>query len=103
MFRSPYDAGIEQLFDGAHAGPELMAGTPDVPEALLTDKGMDLLRNPSGEFASALRTADGVCTGWDPYVPLRLYVMPATTRVCGGQHRPLCGSVPGERGATPDR
>ena len=76
VFRSPYDAGIEQLFDGEHAGPELMAGTPDVPEALLTDKGMDLLRNPSDEFAAALHTADGLCTGWDPDVSLRLYAMP---------------------------
>jgi hypothetical protein len=75
MFRAPYDATIEQLYDGDHTGQQLMVGTPGTPEALLTQTGMDLLRRPSGRFASALRTADRMCTGWKPRVPVRLYVM----------------------------
>lgn len=75
VFRAPFDAGVEQLFDGEHTGQQLMAGTPDTPDALLTEEGADLLRHPSDPFAAALRTADGVCSGWDPDVPLRLFVM----------------------------
>ena len=42
---------------------------------MLTEEDADLLRHPSDPFAAALRTADGVCSGWDPDVPLRLFVM----------------------------
>jgi hypothetical protein len=53
-----------------------MIGIPDNADALLTGRGVSLLRHPSPSFASALRTADGVCTSWVPHVPVRLFVMP---------------------------
>ncbi|QWF79537.1 lipase [Amycolatopsis sp. CA-230715] len=76
LFRAPYDATIESLFDGEHTGKQLMAGTPSTVDQLLTARGLELLRHPSEPFAAALRVADGVCSGWRPGAPLRMYVMP---------------------------
>ncbi|MFD9887695.1 lipase [Amycolatopsis sp. NPDC059027] len=75
IFRAPYDRTIEELFDGNHTGKQLMAGTPGTLGELITPAGIDLLRHPSPRFAAALRVADGVCTGWKPGAPMRLYVM----------------------------
>lgn len=76
VFRAPYDATIESLFDGEHTGKQLMAGTPSTVDELLSVRGMELLRHPSKRFAAALRVADGVCSGWRPDAPVRMYVMP---------------------------
>ncbi|MFI0814691.1 hypothetical protein ACH4TX_06815 [Streptomyces sp. NPDC021098] len=51
-----------------------MEGTPEKLDDLLTDEGMRLLDQPTGEFAAALRTASGVCDGWAPKAPTRLYL-----------------------------
>lgn len=91
MYRSPYDATIEALYDGDHTGKELFEGTPDTVDALLTDRGRALLANPAGAFADALAEADAVCAGWAPDAPVRLYVTPTdveaapgSTEVCRG-------------------
>jgi pimeloyl-ACP methyl ester carboxylesterase len=73
VFRPPYDRTIEGLLDGTHPGSEVVAGTPDSLNALLTPRGRALLAHPTGRFAAALRVADGVCTDWTPRVPIRLY------------------------------
>ncbi|MGW6916913.1 lipase [Kitasatospora sp. NPDC054939] len=76
VFRAPYADTIEDLFDGAHTGPQLVAGTPDTVDALLTTRGLALLRHPSGPLADALRVADSTCD-WAPRVPVRLYAAEA--------------------------
>jgi hypothetical protein len=74
VFRAPYDTTVEALFDGAHTGEQLMRGTPDELDDLLTEHGRDLLARPTGPPAEALRTTDAVCTDWTPRVPVRLYM-----------------------------
>ncbi|WP_426404880.1 lipase [Streptomyces sp. R-07] len=74
VFRSPYDATVEALFDGTHTGEQLMRGTPGTLEELLTEHGRELLAHPTGPLADALRTTDAVCTDWAPRAPVRLYM-----------------------------
>ncbi len=74
VFRAPYDGTVEALFDGAHTGEQLMRGTPGTLDELLTPHGRALLTHPTGAFAEALRTTDGVCKDWAPYAPTRLYM-----------------------------
>lgn len=73
VFRAPYDRTIESLLDGTHTGQEVVAGTPDSLDALLTARGRAMLAHPTGRLAAALRTTDSVCTDWVPRVPVRLY------------------------------
>ncbi|MFJ2954330.1 lipase [Streptomyces sp. NPDC087270] len=72
VFQAPYDSTIEALFDGAHTGQQLLAGTPDTLGPLLTPHGLDMLRHPTAQLAAALRVADNTCD-WKPRVPVRLY------------------------------
>ncbi|MGH4029066.1 lipase [Actinomycetota bacterium Odt1-20B] len=74
VFRAPYDRRIEALFDGAHTGKQLMEGTPDTVDELLTAHGRELLAQPRGPLAAALRTTDAVCADWAPRAPVRLYM-----------------------------
>ncbi|WP_147403932.1 lipase [Nocardia panacis] len=80
LFRAPYAAGIESLFDGSHSDVEIAQTLPPL-DALLTPKAFDLLRDPSGPFADALRTADASCRDWTPRFPIRLYTASADTDV----------------------
>src|SRR5690349_16063916 len=75
VFQQPYASTVEQLFDGAHIGQQVVAALPTDIDKLLTPHGFDLLRHPTGRLAEALRVADGVCTDWTPDVPIRLYKM----------------------------
>jgi hypothetical protein len=74
VFNSAYAGTIEQLFDGEHTGEQLFNGTPARLDQLLTKAGFALLRKPSGGLADALKVADGVCTGWAPAAPTRLFM-----------------------------
>lgn len=77
VFQAPYDSTIEQLFDNQHTGQQVVIGTPDDISQLLTPHGFEVLRNPTGQLAAALRVADGVCTDWTPRTPIRLYLATA--------------------------
>ncbi|MFF5900246.1 lipase [Streptomyces argenteolus] len=74
VFEKEYADDVEELFDGAHTGAQLMAGTPRAVGELLTDHGQELMEHPTGAFADALRTTDAVCTDWVPDAPVRLYM-----------------------------
>ncbi|GAA4528000.1 lipase [Amycolatopsis samaneae] len=100
MFRAPYDKTIEGLFDGEHTGRQLMAGTPGTVGELLTPAAIELLRNPSPRFAAALRVTDGVCAGWNPRVPTRLYVMPGDDQAIAA-NTGSCAARFGAAGARP--
>ncbi|GAA0350631.1 hypothetical protein GCM10010151_45420 [Actinoallomurus spadix] len=73
VFQAPYADKVDRLFDGTTPGQEMLAALPGSLDALLTPRGLDLLRHPSGAFAQALRVADATCTGWVPNAPARLY------------------------------
>ncbi|MGA4838975.1 lipase [Streptomyces sp. G45] len=102
VFRAPYDRTVEGLFDGTHTGREVLRGTPDTLDVLLTERGRALLARPTGPFAAALRTTDAVCRDWAPRAPVRLYMAAgdeqattANTTVChdalrrDGVHAPV--------------
>ncbi|MEW9528519.1 alpha/beta hydrolase family protein [Microbispora sp. NPDC049125] len=72
VFRAPYDRRMEGLLDGSHTGLEVVKGTPDTIDALLTPRGRAALAHPTGRLADALRVVDGVCA-WKPQAPIRLY------------------------------
>ncbi|MGC9380655.1 alpha/beta hydrolase family protein [Streptomyces sp. MH13] len=73
VFEEDYHRTIEGLFDGTHPGQDVVLGTPDTLEELLTPHGRAMLEHPSGRLAEALRVTDGVCADWTPRAPLRLY------------------------------
>ncbi|MFF4899957.1 lipase [Streptomyces sp. NPDC001068] len=73
VFKAPYDRTVEGLLDGTHTGQEVVAGTPDTLDGLLTRRGRELLAHPAGGLAAALRITDGVCADWKPRAPVRLY------------------------------
>ncbi|WP_262401538.1 hypothetical protein [Actinomadura sp. CNU-125] len=75
LFRDPYAGRVEKFFDGTTPGPVMLQGLPGTLDELLTPRGLDLLRNPSGAFAEGLRVDGEVCTAWTPRVPVRLYKM----------------------------
>jgi hypothetical protein len=101
VFQSPYDETIEQLFDGEHAGQDVVQNTPAKLDQLLTPAGRALLRTPTGGLADALRVVDGVCTGWTPAAPTRLYMadddeqaVNANTRHCESSFAASGAKVP---------
>ncbi|MEV0321571.1 lipase [Streptomyces sp. NPDC050658] len=71
VFRDP---AVEDLFDGVHTGPQMIAALPRTLDELLTPHGRDLLTHPKGGLAAGLRATDGVCKGWKPKIPVRLYM-----------------------------
>ncbi|RMI32071.1 lipase [Actinomadura harenae] len=73
VFQAPYADRVEKYFDGTTPGQVMFQGTPNRLTDLLTPRGWAVLRNPSGTFASALRTDGEVCTAWTPRMPLRFY------------------------------
>lgn len=75
LFREPYADRVEKYFDGTTPGPVMLGGLPDTLDELLTPRGFEVLRHPSGTFAEALRVDAEVCTAWTPRVPVRLYKM----------------------------
>lgn len=77
VFEAEYADRVEKFFDGTIPGPVMLEGLPDTLGELLTPRGMDVLRNPSGTFAEALRVDAEVCTAWTPRIPVRLYKMAA--------------------------
>jgi hypothetical protein len=75
LIQAPYDRTIEDLFDGEHAPQEIVAGTPNHIDDLLTPRAVRMLRHPTGRLAEALRVDFGVCADWAPKVPVRLYMI----------------------------
>lgn len=101
LFREPYAARVEKYFDGTTPGRVMLDGLPDTLGALLTPRGLALLRHPSGSFAEALRVDAEVCTAWTPRVPVRLYAMAgdeqavtANTDHCAARFRDRGAAVP---------
>jgi hypothetical protein len=73
IFNEPYADSVEELTNNQHTWQELAAATPGTLDELLTAKGLDLLKNPQGNMATALHATDNSCEGWAPHVPRRMY------------------------------
>ncbi|MWA00279.1 lipase [Actinomadura sp. LD22] len=73
VFKEPYASRVEKYFDGTTPGQVMLKGLPGTLDELLTPRGFEVLRHPSGTFAKALQVDGEVCTAWTPRVPLRLY------------------------------
>jgi hypothetical protein len=58
IVKAPYARTIEGLFDGRHTGDQVFNGLPNRISELITPFGTDLLRDPSGGLAAALRGTD---------------------------------------------
>lgn len=71
VFR-PAARTIKRLLDGNHTGQQLFNGTPDTLHQLLTKRGLQLFRHPTGALAAELRTDDSVYTGWSRAAPARV-------------------------------
>ncbi|MGI5200879.1 hypothetical protein ACQEU6_04695 [Spirillospora sp. CA-108201] len=79
----------------------MLDGLPDTLDELLTPRGFEVLRHPSGTFAEAPRVDAEVCTAWTPRVPVRLYTMAgdeqavtANTDHCAAAFRGRGAAVP---------
>jgi hypothetical protein len=108
IFRAPYASTIETLLDGDHPGDQLLAGTPDRLDQLLTRPGLALFRHPTGALATALRADSRQCD-WAPRVPTRLYyatgdeqVVTANTVHCQAAFAAHGATVPAVNLGTPD-
>jgi hypothetical protein len=73
FFLSPYDAFIEDLFDGTHPGSEVVQRTPGSPAELFTPSALARFADPDPPFARALGQVDAVCTGWSTHAPTQLF------------------------------
>ncbi|MFI0371870.1 alpha/beta hydrolase family protein [Actinomadura sp. 1N219] len=73
VFHEPHASRVEQLFNGATPGSDVVDALPDTLGDLLTRRGLAMLHRPSGTFAEALRVDAEVCNAWTPRVPIRLY------------------------------
>lgn len=71
-FRAPYDRTIEKLYDGYHSNEQIVMGLPPALQKLLTPRFLNLIRNPTGAFRTAVTDNDGVCR-WSPHAPVRLF------------------------------
>jgi hypothetical protein len=77
VFQAPYADRVDKFFDGSTPGQEMFMGLPDTIGQLLTQRGFELLRHPTGPFARALRVDGAVCTDWTPRAPIQLYKISA--------------------------
>ncbi|MFC7382410.1 DUF998 domain-containing protein [Sphaerisporangium rhizosphaerae] len=98
VFRAPYDRRMEKLLDGSHTGLEVVKGTPNTIDALLTPRGRAALAHPTGRLADALRVVDGVCA-WKPKAPIRLYVAKGDEQAVSA-NSPRCRAMLRAHGAT---
>jgi hypothetical protein len=93
VFQKPYDDGrIERVLDGLHPGQEILETIPDNVNQLYTEHAFDLMRNPTGRLAEAMRVHDSSCSDWNPRVPVRLLygggddqVLNANTAYCANE------------------
>lgn len=100
VFKAPYASKVEKLFDGTTPG-EVMIGTlPDTVDDLLTPRGFEMLRKPSGRFAEALRADESMCRDWTPRVPVRLFDVKGDEQVVNANTQ-ACAAWLRERGVTP--
>ncbi|MEU9188129.1 alpha/beta hydrolase [Streptomyces sp. NPDC048484] len=72
VFRAPYAARVEGLFDGEHEEEDVIAGLAPTVEKLLMPGFLKELRKPTGAFLRTLRGNSEGCA-WKPDVPVRLY------------------------------
>ncbi|MFB4309891.1 hypothetical protein [Actinomadura sp. GTD37] len=98
VFQDEYAGRVEKYFDGTTPGPVMLQGLPDTLDELLTERGFEILRRPSGAFAEALRADAEVCTAWTPRVPVRLYKM-AGDEQAATANTDNCAASFGRRGA----
>ncbi|MFG2019932.1 hypothetical protein [Actinomadura geliboluensis] len=101
VFEDEYADRVEKYFDGTTPGPVMLKGLPGTLDELLKPRGLDLLRDPSGTFAEALRVDVEVCTAWTPRVPVRLYKMAADEQAVTA-NTDNCAASFGRRGARVD-
>ncbi|MEU6771499.1 alpha/beta hydrolase [Streptomyces sp. NPDC046759] len=97
VFRQPYAARAEQLFDGRHEDEDIVRQLAPNVRTLLTDDFYRRLRHPTGGLGEALRANDGTCS-WKPDVPVRLYAGDKDTDVPIGNAR-TCARTLAQRGA----
>ncbi|MEV0699079.1 lipase family protein [Saccharopolyspora sp. NPDC050389] len=64
---------MDALFDGTHSFAEVQQGVPASPQELLQPEMVRLLSQPTGKLAEAAKANDGLCAGWEPEIPVRLY------------------------------
>ncbi|MFF0740191.1 alpha/beta hydrolase [Streptomyces sp. NPDC004111] len=72
VFRAPYAAHVESLFDSNHPADQIAGKLPGTLRELLTDQWYEKLRHPGGSLLTAMRTNDYTCD-WKPDVPVTLY------------------------------
>lgn len=101
VFEDEYADRVEKYFDGTTPGPVMLKGLPGTLDELLKPRGLDLLSDPSGTFAEALRVDAEVCTAWTPRVPVRLSKMAADEQAVTA-NTDNCAVSFGRRGARVD-
>lgn len=95
VFRAPYAARVEGLFDGRHEEEDVLKGLAPSVRQLLTPAFHERLRHPSGAVLKAMRGADHTCD-WKPDVPVRLYAAAGDTDVPIGNTRTCARTLAGQ-------
>lgn len=63
VFRPPYPAPGSASWTATTPASNCSTAPPDTLHQLLTKRGLQLFRHPTGALAAELRTDDSVCTG----------------------------------------
>lgn len=80
VWRGPWAARVDRLFDGRHDDVAIMRVLPPRPAALFAGAFWDGLSHPDGALLSAIRENDVACD-WAPGVPIRLFAAHADEQV----------------------
>ncbi|GAA3209102.1 hypothetical protein [Actinocorallia longicatena] len=97
VFRKPYAAKAEKLFDGTVPGEVMFPALPGTIGELLTPHGRRLLARPPANLARALRTETALTCGWRARTPVRLFVMPGDEQAASANTVSCAASLAGER------
>jgi hypothetical protein len=95
VFLPPYDDGrVDRAFDGTHTVEEILETLPGNVKQLFTDEAFEMMLEPRGRMAKALREHDTTCSDWRPRTPVRLFygsgdeeVLNANTTSCAKEFR----------------
>ena len=65
VFRSPYSAFVDALYDGTHTDEEIFSTIPAGPRQLFTPAFLRSLEHPTGRLAALTAINDRACRGWN--------------------------------------
>jgi hypothetical protein len=102
VWREPWPARVDDLFDGRHDDVAIMRALPSTHAGLFSRAFWARLAHPDGTLLSAIRENDIACD-WAPAVPVRLYAAHADEQVAYANSRSCVAALRAHGITTPLR